>query len=232
MKRTTLIALAALCVCPLHAAERPTASSREKEAADAADWQEEATRDGITIYSRLRSGSGLKEYKAVGLIEATPASVFAVIDDTEAYPRFMPYTSECRILKREKGTVLAYQRLELPLVSDRDYTLRSTHETWIGNDGVIYRIRWQPANDLGPAVKPGVQRVSVCEGGWLLEPEGAGATRATYSIFTDSGGTLPPMLANSGSRIAIRKVYEAIRKQVKDPKYSSARSSGGPAGSQ
>ena len=73
------------------------------------------------------------------------------------------------------------------------------------------------------AEKPGVQRVNICEGGWLLEPAGNGGTRATYSIFTDSGGTLPPFLANNGSRIAIRKVFEAIRKQVKDPKYASAR---------
>ena len=62
--------------------------------------------------------------------------------------------------------------------------------------------------------------MNVCEGGWLLEPEGNGTTRATYSIYTD-GGTLPPFLLNNGSRIAIRKIFEAIRKQSKEPKYSA-----------
>lgn len=133
----------------------------------------------------------------------------------------MPYTSECRVLKRDKNSILAYQRLELPLVSDRDYSVRSRNEIWLGPEGPIYRIRWAQANELGPAEKPGVSRVNVCEGGWLLEPEGNGTTRATYSIYTDNGGTLPPFLLNNGSRIAIRKIFEAIRKQSKEPKYSA-----------
>lgn len=187
----------------------------------AGGWGVESNGKDLAIYSRLRDGSALKEFKGVGLIEATPAAVFAVLDDSEAYPSFMPYTAECHVLKREKDLVLAYQRLQLPLVSDRDYTLRSKNAKWLGPAGAIYRIRWEPANDLGPAVKEGVLRVNVCEGGWLLEPEGPGATRATYSIYTDSGGALPPFVANNGSRIAIRKVFEAIRKQVKQPKYSA-----------
>lgn len=185
-------------------------------------WVQDSTSKGIAVYSRVRSGTTLREFKAVGDIDASPAVVFAVLDDTEDFPSFMPYTAECRVLKREKNSVLAYQRLELPLVSDRDYTLRSENAKWLGPAGPIYRIRWEPANELGPATKAGVLRVNVCEGGWLLEPEAANVTRATYSIFTDSGGSLPPFLANNGSRVAIRKVFEAIRKQVKDPKYAAS----------
>jgi hypothetical protein len=186
-------------------------------------WMEEAKGDGVLIHSRARAGSDLKEFRGIGLIDAPPHVVFAVLDDTESYPQFMPYTSECRVLKREKNTVLAYQRLDLPFVSDRDYTLRSRHEIWRGPDGPIYRIRWEPANDLGPASKPGVQRVKLCEGGWLLEPDPSGGTRAVYSIYTDNGGALPAFLASNASRIAIRKLFDAIREQVKSPKYSAIR---------
>ena len=201
------------------------ASEKAQPIQEAAEWTQESSAKGVTIYSRIRAGSPLREFKGVGVIEAAPSAVFAVLDDSEAYPSFMPYTSECRILKRDKDTVLAYQRLDLPLVSDRDYTLKSQNAKWLGPDGTIYRIRWTPANDEGPASKQGVLRVNVCEGGWLLEPEGTGSTRATYAIFTDNGGTLPPILANNGSRMAIRKVFEAIRKQVKDPKYAAVKPS-------
>ena len=201
------------------AAEKPVFSRAPEKNEPGGEWIEDSAAKGVAIYSRPRDGTALKEFKAVGTIDAPAGSVFAVLDDSETYSKFMPYTSESRVLKREKDTVLAYQRLELPLVSDRDYTLRSKNQTWLGPEGAIYRIRWEPANDLGPAEKPGVLRVNVCEGGWLLEPNRDGSTRATYSIFTDSGGTLPPFVANNGSRIAIRKVYDAIRKQVKDPKY-------------
>ena len=226
MNRLSLIALAALCASAIAAAENPSrvkaAAYKPAQSTDPAEgWTQESAGKDVAIHSRARTGSAVKEFRAVGLIDAPPAAVFAVLDDSEAYPTFMPYTSEVRVLKRDKDTVLAYQRLELPIISDRDYTLRSKHQRWLGPDGPIYWIRWEPANDQGPAEKPGVQRVNVCEGGWVLEPTDAGGTRAVYTIYTDSGGTIPPMLANNGSRAAIRKVFEAIRKQVKDPKYSS-----------
>ncbi|MGI9086373.1 MAG: SRPBCC family protein [Chthoniobacterales bacterium] len=196
------------------------ADDTEKTASAA--WKEEASAHGVAIYSRMRAGTSLKEFKGVGLIEMPPAVVFAVLDDTQAYPTFMPYTAECRVLKREGDEVVAYQRLDLPFVSDRDYTLESKHERGVGPDGHSYRIHWQAANELGPAVRPGVQRVKFCQGGWLLEPQGPHSTRATYSIFTDSGGALPAFIANNGSRIAIRKIFDAVRKQAKDAKYSGA----------
>lgn len=227
MNRLSLIALAVFCAVAAPAAENaPSAKAalhKPARSTDPADgWTPESAGKDVSIHSRSRAGTSVKEFRAVGLIDATPAAVFAVLDDSEAYPTFMPYTSECRVLKRDKDVVLAYQRLDLPVVSDRDYTLRSKHQRWIGPDGPIYWIRWEPANDQGPAEKPGVQRVNVCEGGWLLEPSESGGTRAIYTIYTDSGGAIPPMLANNGSRAAIRKVFDAIRKQVKNPKYSAS----------
>ena len=190
----------------------------------ATEWKEEATGDELIIYSRTREDSALKEFKSVGTIDALSSAVFAVLNDVEAYPSFMPYTSECSVLKRIGDYTIAYQRLALPLVSDRDYTLRSEHSKVPGPNGPIYRIQWEPANDLGPSVKPGVQRVNVCEGGWLIEPDGAGTTRATYTIYTDSGGAIPAVIANRGSRTAIRKMFAAIRKAVHEAKYAGSKS--------
>jgi len=223
MKATAFILAGGLLLVASATAQK-AASGSDVEQADRSpnEWKQEANGKGVAILSRVRGGSPLREFKGVGVIDAPPGLVFAVLNDSEAYPSFMPYTAEVRVLKREKNWVTAYQRLELPLVSPRDYTLRSEHAKWLGRDGAIYRIRWEPANDLGPAEKPGVLRVNVCEGGWLLEPEGLHATRATYTVYTDGGGSLPPFVANNGSRIAIRKVFDAVRKQVQNPKYSAA----------
>ena len=79
---------------------------------------------------------------------------------------------------------------------------------------------WSPANELGPPEKKGVVRVKVCQGKWLLEPEGITKTRATYSIYTDTGGFIPSLIANHVSLTGIKRLFAAIRKQVKDPKYA------------
>jgi len=79
---------------------------------------------------------------------------------------------------------------------------------------------WSPANELGPPEKKGVVRVKLCEGKWLLEPDGATKTRATYSIYTDTGGFIPSFIANRISMTGITKLFAAVRKQVKDPRYA------------
>jgi hypothetical protein len=184
------------------------------------EWKLISTSDNVSIYRRSRTGPGHYESKAVGEIAASTGAVHAVIDDVEAYPRFMPYTVECRILKREGESVLTYQRISAPLVSDRDYTLRVRTTSRTGEGGTSYRSQWETENGAGPAEKSGIVRVKLCEGGWLLEPTGPNATRATYTVYTDSGGVIPSFIKNTGSQIGIRKIFAAIRKQVRDPKYA------------
>ena len=182
-------------------------------------WKLGSESGGVILYSRQRPGSSLKEFKAVGAIDAPTRAVHGVIEDFESYPSFMPYTAECRLVKTENDSILTYQRLSPKIVTDRDYTLRVRKKSWNGPGGLVYLNRWEPANEFGPAEKAGVLRVKICEGGWLLEPDGENKTRATYSIYTDSGGAIPAFIANKVSEIGIRKLFAAVRKQVQDPKY-------------
>ena len=185
------------------------------------DWKIVKQSSGVAIYSRPHAGSRLKEFKAVGEIDAPTETVHKVIDDVEAYPSFMPYTTECRVIERTGDSILTYQRLSPKIVSDRDYTLRIEKKSWPTQNGSAYLNRWKPANEHGPAEKPGVFRVKLCDGSWLLEPTSEGKTRATYFVFTDSGITVPPFLANTISETGISKLFAAVRKQVKEPKYQA-----------
>ena len=184
-------------------------------------WRFVKDSSGVSLYSRTRAGTALKEFKAVGEIDAPTRAVHNVIDDIDGYPSFMPYTMECRLIKRDGDSFLTYQRLSPKIVGDRDFTLRIHKKSWPGQDGLVYLNEWEPANEFGPSEKPGVLRVKRNEGSWLLEPAGATKTRATYFIYTDSGGKLPAFLANVASEIGIKKVFAAVRKQVKDPKYQT-----------
>lgn len=182
------------------------------------EWKFISNRDGVALYRRQRTAS--YESKAVGEIAASTDLVHAVLDDVESYSNFMPYTAECRVLKREGGSVLAYQRISAPLTSDRDYTVRVRNNSKKVEGGTSYHSQWDTDNPAGPPERHGVIRVTLCEGSWLLEPAGPNRTRATYTIYTDSGGMIPSFIKNTGSQIGIRKLFAAIRKQVSDPKYA------------
>ena len=184
------------------------------------EWKLVSNSDNVELYRRQRALSN--ESKAIGEIAAPVEVVHAVIDDLESYSKFMPYTAECRVLKRERNSVLAYQRISAPLTSERDYTVRVRTSSKPVQGGLSYSSRWETENALGPPEKAGVVRVKLCEGSWLLEPIGPNTTRATYTIYTDSGGAIPAFIKNTGSQIGIRKMFAAVRKQVRDPKYSAA----------
>jgi hypothetical protein len=188
------------------------------------DWTVAKRSPEITVYERTRKGSALREFKAVGVMAAPPEVIKRVIDDVDEYPRFMPYVTEARVISRDGPNLVSYQRISPPFVSDRDYTLRVSCETRTGTDGACFCNNWKAANELGPAEKKGVSRVKVTEGSWLLEPEDGGRkTRATYHIYSDSGGALPASITNAASRTAIPKLFESIRKQAQLPKYLRAR---------
>jgi len=194
-------------------------------AVDSSDegWQLAGGRENnLAIYSRPRPGSPLKEFKAVGAIDAPTFAVCAVLDDFQNYPKFMPFMTETRLLKRDGDSMVGYQRLSPKICADRDYTLRVWKRSWPASDGRVFMSQWSPANDLGPPETKGIVRVKICEGKWLLEPDGATKTRATYYIYSDNGGALPSFIANHVSVTGISRLFAAVRKQVKDPKYATA----------
>jgi hypothetical protein len=185
-------------------------------------WKLTTDAKDVLIYTRPHADSNLKEFKAIGFIDAPSCAVHAVIDDFENYPKFMPYTVECRLIKHEGDAVIGYQRLSPKIIEDRDYTLRVSKKSWPGTKGLTYLSQWQTANELGPPEQKGVVRLKVCNGTWLLEPDGPTRTRAIYSIYSETGGFIPPFIANHASLTGIKKLYEAIRKQAKEPKYTAA----------
>jgi hypothetical protein len=209
MKRALLTLLATGIALSIFAAEATN------------DWKLAKQANGVAIYSRAHPGSTLKEFKAIGEVDASSRTVHKVIDDVEAYPSFMPYTAEARVLERKGNSLIAYQRLSPKIVADRDYTLRIEKRSWPAEFGIAYLNEWKPANERGPAEKPGVFRVKLVNGSWLLEPTAPNETRATYFVFTDSGIAVPEFLANAISETGIVKLFAAVRKQAKEPKYQS-----------
>ena len=199
----------------------PTAFAVEESTTIDNGWKLAAVREkNVAIYSRLRAGSPLKEFKAVGPIDAPTYAVSAVIDDFQNYPKFMPFTTECRLVRREGDSIVGYQRISPKICADRDYTLRVWKKSWPVSGGLAFMSQWSTANELGPPEMKGVVRVKVCDGKWLLEPDGTTKTRATYSVYTDPGGVLPSFIANHASLTGIGRLFAAIRKQVRDPKYA------------
>jgi len=127
----------------------------------------------------------------------------------------MPYTRESRVLPQDAQ--LLYMVLKPPLVGTLDYTIRVHEESLKGLDGgTTYHSRWELANFDGPAPQPGVTRVTINEGSWLLEPIG-NQTRATYTLYTDGGG-IPPVITNFANKQSVTRLFDALHARMHDGK--------------
>ncbi len=179
-------------------------------------WQEVARAGDLVIYNRARDGSDVREVLAVGTFDATPEHVHRVLDDNAGYQDFMPYTKVSRVLKREGATVWSYERINAPLVAERDYTVKITHRTLTRGDGaVVVHHAFTQANADGPAPVDGVVRVAVLDGRWELEPTDGGArTRATYWVYTAPGGSVPTFIANAANTNAVPGLFDAVKKAL------------------
>ena len=152
------------------------------------DWQEISKNFNLAIYIRHRPDSAIEEVRGVGEFNATILVLKGVLADVGKYSEFMPYTKESRLLRPD--TQLCYMLLKPPLVGSLDYTIRVHEELLKGADGgTIYHSSWDLANSDGPAPRPGVTRVTINKGSWVLESTGR-QTRATYTLFTDGGGNI------------------------------------------
>ncbi|MFZ5469753.1 MAG: START domain-containing protein [Myxococcota bacterium] len=179
-------------------------------------WEEAAKEDGVTVYSRERADSPVREMKAVGLIEGTPQEVWRAIRDYANYKKTMPYTEESKVLSVEDGGKVTYfySLLDLPLVDKREYVIRIVDESeWKEGKG-YFKASWK-VHEGGPKEREDVVRVKINDGYWLLESRENGAkTFATYYVYTDPGGSLPKWIANRANSTAVPEVFLAIRKAI------------------
>lgn len=188
------------------------------------DWKQVSQTPTLTIYTRDHAGSPVKEVRAVGTFPVPNWVVKNVLDDVERYPQFMPHVVESRVISRTRGELVSYARVSPPMIDDRDYTIAVHDESHAAAQGTVYRTRWEPANDKGPAEKSGVVRIKNNEGSWLLEPVDNGErTRGTYTLWTDAGGHVPAFLLNGLNKTRLSDLFAAINKQVKDERYQKTK---------
>lgn len=167
---------------------------------------------GVKVYRREKR-AGI-ELAATGKIGASPERVRRVLVDYPSHPRWQKHLKENKVLAFGPSSLDVYQRLGLPVLDDRDFTL---HVTW-GNDADLFWMRFAVANERGPAPVSGVVRVTQQEGGWRLEPaEGGKATQAVYRCYIDLAGSFPAWMGKGQATSDLPELFASITGQL--PNY-------------
>ncbi|MDC3988427.1 START domain-containing protein [Polyangium jinanense] len=166
---------------------------------------------GVRVHRREKRAG--VEFALEASLPAPPEQVRRALLDYANHQKWQEHLKENKILARNADSLLVYQRLDLPVIDDRDYTL---NVTW-GAEGPILWMRFVAANERGPKPVDGVVRVNAHQGGWRLEPEGAKGTRAVYRFHLDVAGSVPSWLGKDQAKDNIVDFIVRLKKEV--PNY-------------
>jgi hypothetical protein len=146
---------------------------------------------------------------AVGIIHAPPEKVYQALLEYDRQAGKIGRVSEATVLSHEQNSLFVYERLKMPVISDRDFVLRVTH----GQDLTRRWIHYEAVIDHGPGPRPGIVRVTRNNGAWDLVPTQDGnATIARCEFRIHLGGRLPLWLARSRAGSEIPQLYSEICK--------------------
>lgn len=155
------------------------------------------TKDGITIETKKMPGSA---YETVRVSSKTP-----VPPDLQADVIWGPAGIEGvankknvrthEVLREEPTYREFYEVISAPLISDRDFVMKSERR----KDGVVHEIRFTTIDDPKKPPVPGMIRMQ-CQGYAVIEPGDGGGSIVTYEVFTDLGGALPAWIARGPQR--------------------------------
>jgi hypothetical protein len=169
-----------------------------------------AQEQGVTVY-QSKEAKNIR-VAAEGLVNAPPDEVLTALLDYEHQKGFIKRVTESKILDRKQHYLIVYQHLNLPIISDRDYTL---FVVW-GTSGALRWVVYRAISDHGPPEKDGIVRVTDHEGSWQLKPMGAngGVTQLRFQMSIDLAGWLPRWLARSKAGDEVPDLFASIRALV------------------
>jgi ribosome-associated toxin RatA of RatAB toxin-antitoxin module len=163
-------------------------------AAGDAGWTRVGEHDGVVVERRSVAGSPVLEVRASGRSSRPPAAVMETVWNHREYVRFVPYLKRLDVLDEGPDWLVVYEQVAMPLVRDRDYTIRLRRTAFPETGRFEVTFRSEPG--AGPPEDDGHVRVRSIEGSWTIEPDGEGGSRAAYTVRNDPGGAIPSWLVN------------------------------------
>jgi ribosome-associated toxin RatA of RatAB toxin-antitoxin module len=174
--------------------------------AHADDWRRVADRDGIVVESRSVDGSPIQEVRVTAHSPLPPAAIMSTLWKPKEYVEFIPYLKSVEVLRDDGDTRLVYEQIRVPVLKDRDVTVRVTR-AFSPETGWEMRSVAAPAE--GPPESKDYVRVRMMEARWRLVPDGTG-TAVAYNIRTDVGPWIPAWIVNRGQRDITAKLVRAM----------------------
>lgn len=162
------------------------------------------------VYQREVEGSNFLEFKIVGKVSLTPKEgVEALIDKTVNSHKYLKESQGyMKVLSISDDELLVYSVFNMPFFfKDRAMCERFqiSHDSTTGTSKITWTEDWESA----PSLDDNVIAMPVARGSWEFVPNGNDGSIATYTVYTEPGGSIPAWMVNA-------TVGKGIVKELKD----------------
>lgn len=155
-------------------------------------WELKKKSDSIEVYTRTVSSSPVKEFKAVGIIEAKKEEILAVLKDVPAYPKWIEDVIYSETVSSAGDSLSFYYQMDLPWpIKDRDMAL----DMKIEQTAQEIAVRLTSNVDLVPVHEDYIRMVQV-EGEWIITSLDDQFCQVQHRFLADPEGSLPAWVVN------------------------------------
>ncbi len=183
-------------------------------------WTRHKEKHGVVIERRAVAGSSFYEYRAATTIPMPPAALIENMWNTVT-TKAGPLVKKRQVLSQGPHTLLIYDQINTPVVSDRDYTMRLRAHS-LGNDR--HEMTFETANAEGPPPDPHFVRIPAIRGRWLVEAEPGqpGSSHVTYQTYSEPGGSVPAFVIHGAQVDQVVRAIEALGARIRSEQQGLA----------
>lgn len=164
------------------------------------------------VYYRNSENSDIGEIKAWAFMTGTVDEAVAIIMKTEDYPRIFKNIEKTEILHRDKKCEIAYTILDVPVISNRDYTIKACI---VEKTDKYAKITWDEVEHPDKPPYDKYVRVPVNQGYWEIHQEKKDEIKLVYFVHADAGGMLPKFIQRIANRKAVPDTLFSIYREIK-----------------
>jgi len=184
----------------------------------ASEWQSvDNTSDGIQIFRKEESSSGLIAFRGIGVVDAPLPLVATVIFDTDRRREWVEGLVDSRILRWEdKENLIEYDHIEMPFfMNERDFVSKIKMSFDLSKKQMVFHYR---SSDDPSAPRTDYIPGEVIDMTFILSSiDNDRATRIDAAFLADPKGWIPKWLVNFFLEDWPKKTFRNLRKEVQKP---------------
>jgi len=168
----------------------------------AEEWEELREGKPLTRNETFNNSEGKRAGRGVSyiLIHAAPPKIWEQILDYDRYAEFYPHVKECKLYRKEGDQYFSRFTLSVFGFIDITYHVRHVHRP--EKDNMTWELDRSRENEFKDTT--GFWKIWPVEGGSLL----------AYSVYVDSGRSIPGFIEEMATGYGLRKVTSAMKRRV------------------